>query len=171
MSSQQHSAADAWSLDIVLRDLGAFYHSRTTGVPAELPPVGQYREYTEWQRARATSTAEDGAPAYWRRKLQGAREFTIPNDHGHPASYSRPYSLYKHVIEAETIAKAAALATASRTTAFSVVLSAAYVLAHQLTGATDPDRRKSRRGVERAQYRAGNVSLCRDLVRDRVCFG
>ncbi|MDQ2814646.1 MAG: condensation domain-containing protein [Actinomycetota bacterium] len=132
-----HSASDAWSFDVILRDLGAFYVSRTTGAPAELPPAGQYREYAEWQRANATSTAEDGAPAYWRGKLHGAREFTIPNDHGHPASYSRPYSLHNHRIEADTIAEASALATASRTTVFSVLLSAYYVLAHQLTGATD----------------------------------
>jgi len=132
-----HSASDAWSFDVILRDLGAFYVSRATGTPAELPPVGQYREYAEWQRANATSTAEDGAPAYWRDKLHGAREFTIPNDHGHPDSYSRPYSLHKHHIEADTIAQASALATASRTTMFSVLLSAFYVLAHQLTGATD----------------------------------
>jgi hypothetical protein len=147
-----HSASDAWSLDVILRDLGAFYLSRTTGVPAELPPVGQYREYAEWQRAHATSTAEDGAPAYWRRKLQGAREFTIPNDHGHPASYTRPYSLHKHQIEADIIAPASALATASRTTVFSVVLSAYYVLAHQLTGATDLTIRAFTAGRELEQF-------------------
>jgi condensation enzyme len=147
-----HSASDAWSLDVILRDLGAFYRSRTTGVPVELPPVGQYREYAEWQRTHATSTAEDGAPAYWRRKLQGAREFTIPNDYGHPASYTRPYSLHKHLIEADIIAPASALATASRTTVFSVVLSAYYVLAHQLTGATDLTIRAFTAGRELEQF-------------------
>jgi hypothetical protein len=132
-----HSATDAWSIQVVMRDLGAFYVSRAAGVPAELPPVRQYREYAEWQRANATSTAEDGAPAYWRDKLRGAREFNIPNDHGHPDSYSRPYSLHSHLIEADVIAKAAALATACRATLFPVLLSAFYVLAHEITGATD----------------------------------
>jgi condensation enzyme len=133
-----HSAADAWSLEMIMRDLGAFYASRAAGTPAELPPVRQYREYAEWQRASATSSAEDGAPAYWQGKLRGAREFTIPNDHGHPDSYSRPYSLHTHGIEQpDVIAKASALAAASRTTLFSVLLSAFYVLAHEITGATD----------------------------------
>jgi condensation enzyme len=132
-----HSASDAWSLEVIMRDLGAFYASRTTGTPAELPRVRQYREYAEWQRTSATSSAEDGAPAYWQGKLRGAREFTIPNDHGHPDSYSRPYSLHIHGIEADVVAKASALATASRTTLFSVLLSAFYVLAHEITGATD----------------------------------
>ena len=133
-----HSVSDGWSLHIILRDLGAFYAARSTGTPAVLPPMRQYREYAAWQRAKATSTAEDGAPAYWQRKLDGAREFTIPNDHGHPDSYSRPYSMHVHDIEAEIMSGASALATATRSTLFTVTLSAFYVLAHQLTGTTDP---------------------------------
>ena len=108
-----------------------------TGIAAVLPQIRQYREYAAWQRANATSTAEDGAPAYWQRKLDGAREFAMPNDHGHPASYSRPYSQHTHVIDADVMTKAAALCPASRTTLFPVLLSAFYVLAHQVTGATD----------------------------------
>jgi condensation enzyme len=114
-----------------------FYAARRTGTAAVLPPVRQYREYAAWQRASAASTAEDGAPAYWRRKLDGAREFTIPNDHGHPGSYSRPYSQHVHDIEPEVMTAASALATATRGTLFTVMLAAFYVLAHQLTGTTD----------------------------------
>lgn len=132
-----HSASDAWSVRVLCRDLGAFYAARRAGVAAALPPVRQYREYAEWQRANATSTAEDGAPRYWQHKLDGAREFTIPNDHGHPARYSRPFSLHVHVIEPEIMNAASALATASRSTMFTVVLSAFYLLAHKLAGGTD----------------------------------
>jgi hypothetical protein len=132
-----HSASDAWSVRVLCRDLGAFYTARRTGTPAELPPVRQYREYAAWQRANATSTADDGAPRYWQQKLDGAREFTIPNDHGHPERYSRPYSLHVHVIEPEIMNAASALATASRSTQFTVMLSAFYVLAHKITGNTD----------------------------------
>jgi hypothetical protein len=64
-------------------------------------------------------------------------EFTIPNDHGHPESYSRPYSLHVHVIEADVMAAASALATDTRSTVSTVMLSAFYVLAHQITGTTD----------------------------------
>jgi hypothetical protein len=132
-----HSVSDGWSVQVILRDLGAFYTARRTGITAVLPPMRQYREYAAWQRATATSTAEDGAPAYWRHKLDGAREFTMPNDHGHPDSYSRPYSMHVHNIEPEVMDAAAALAAATRTTLFTVMLSAFYILAHQLTGATD----------------------------------
>jgi condensation enzyme len=132
-----HSVSDGWSLQVILRDLGAFYAARRSGLPAKLSKVRQYREYAEWQKASATSTAEDGAPRYWQDKLRGAREFTIPNDHGHLDSYSSPYSLYNDTIDADVMSAASALATRARSTTFTVLLSAFYVLAHNITGATD----------------------------------
>jgi len=135
--SVHHSVTDAWSVQVILRDLGAFYAARRTGTGPDRPPMRQYREFAAWQRASAASTAEDGAPAYWQRKLDGAREFTMPNDREHPDSYSRHYSLHVHDIEPEIMSAASALATATRSTLFTVMLSAFYVLGCELTGETD----------------------------------
>ncbi|MGH3200436.1 MAG: condensation domain-containing protein, partial [Streptosporangiaceae bacterium] len=89
---------------------------------------------------------------YWQEKLHGAREFTISNDHGHPESYSRPYSLHVHVIDADVMAEASALATATRSTSFTVLLSAFYVLAHKITGATDLAIRAFTAGRDEPQF-------------------
>ena len=132
-----HSASDAWSIQVILRDLGAFYAARVSGTPPKLAEMRQYSEYAEWQRASAARPADDGALKYWAEKLYGAREFVIPNDHGHPESYSRPYSLHVYIIEADTMAAATDLANATRCTLFMVMLSAIYVLANEITGATD----------------------------------
>ena len=131
-----HSVSDGWSVQVILHDLGAFYAARVSGTPPKLPQMRQYREYAEWQRANA-STADDGALKYWAGQLDGAREFVMPNDHGHPERYSRPYSLHVFGIDADTMGAAAVLANATRGTRFMVLLSAIYVLAHQITGATD----------------------------------
>jgi len=147
-----HSASDGWSMNVIFRDLGAFYTARRTGVTAVLPEMRQYREYAAWQRASATSTAEDGSPAYWRRKLDGAREYEMPNDHGHPDSYSRPYSMHVHTIEPEIMTAASALAMATRSTLFTVMLSAFYVLAHKITGATDLAIRAFTAGRDEPQF-------------------
>jgi hypothetical protein len=61
----------------------------------------------------------------------------MPTAHGHPERYSQPYSLHVFSIDADTMAAATALANATRGTLFVVLLSAIYVLANQLTGATD----------------------------------
>jgi hypothetical protein len=132
-----HSVSDGWSVQVILRDLGAFYAARVSGTPPKLPPMRQYREYAEWQRASATSTDDDGALKYWTEKLDGARETVMPNDHPRPDLYSRPYSMHVFAIDADTMAAAAALANATRGTRFMVMLSAIYVLMNQITGATD----------------------------------
>jgi condensation enzyme len=147
-----HSVSDGWSIHVISRDLGAFYTARRAGIAAVLPPMRQYRQYAAWQRASAANTAADGAPAYWQHKLDGAREFTIPNDHGHPDSYSRPYSMHVHDIEPEVMTAAAALATATRSTVFTVMLSAFYLLAHQLTGTTDLAIRAFTAGRDELQF-------------------
>jgi non-ribosomal peptide synthetase component F len=122
---------------VILRDLGVFYAARGSGTPPKLPQMRQYREYVEWQRASAATPADDGALKYWAEKLDGAREFVVPNDHGHPERYSRPYSLHVFGIDADTMTAAAVLANATRGTRFIVMLSAIYVLANEITGATD----------------------------------
>ena len=131
-----HSASDGWSVQLILHDLGAFYAARVSGTPPKLPQMRQYREFAEWQRASA-STPDDGALKYWAEKLDGARETVMPNDHPHPDLYSRPYSMHVFGIDADTMAAATALATATRGTRFMVMLSAIYVLMNQITGATD----------------------------------
>jgi condensation enzyme len=132
-----HSVSDGWSVGVILRDLGAFYEARVSGAAPKLAEMRQYREYVEWQRASAASTDDDGALSYWAAKLDGAREFVMPTDHGHPERYSRPYSMHVFSIDADTMAAAAALANATRGTLFVVVFSAIYILANRITGATD----------------------------------
>ena len=147
-----HSVSDGWSIEVILRDLGAFYAARISGVPAKLPEMRQYREYSVWQRASAASSPDDGALKYWAETLDGAREFVLPNDHGHPERYSRPYSLHVFSIEADIMAAAAALANATRSTVFTVVLSAIYVLANQITGGTDLTVRAITAGRNELQF-------------------
>jgi condensation enzyme len=132
-----HSVSDGWSVGIILRDLGAFYAARVSGTEPVLPQMRQYREYVDWQRATATNTDDDGALSYWAAKLDGAREFVMPTDHGHPKRYSSPYSMHFFTIDADTMAAAANLANATRGSLFMVVFSAIYILANQITGATD----------------------------------
>lgn len=132
-----HSVSDGWSVGVILRDLGAFYAARVSGTEPVLPQMRQYREYVDWQRATATSTDDGGALSYWAAKLDGAREFVMPTDHGHPPRYTSPYSMHVFRVDADVMAAAADLANATRGSLFMVVYAAIYILANQITGATD----------------------------------
>jgi condensation enzyme len=146
-----HSVSDGWSLDTLLRDLGAYYAARVSGAAPKLPQMRQYHEYVEWQRASATSV-DEGALKYWADKLDGAREYLIPNDHGQPEDYTRPFSLHVFTIDADTMTATDALATATRGTRFIVMLSAIYVLANQLSGDTDLTIRAVTAGRNELQF-------------------
>lgn len=133
-----HSASDGWSIQVMVRDLAAFYQARLDGSQATLPDLRQYREFAAWQQARLTGAGAATQMSYWREKLDGARTFALPTDRPVPERHSRPYSARNFTIDADVIAAAAALARSARCSTFMVLLGAFNVLAHQITGTTDP---------------------------------
>ena len=165
-----HSVSDGWSVLVILNDLGSFYQARAGGTAPKLPPMRQYREYAQWQRDSATSTGDDGALSYWTGKLDGALETVLPNDHGYPERYSRPYSMHAYAIDAATATALADLATAVRGTRFMVVLSAIYVLASQLTGTTDLAIRAITAGRNQLEFQ-NTIGLFLNVVLLRTDIG
>ncbi|MEU4232375.1 amino acid adenylation domain-containing protein [Nonomuraea sp. NPDC026600] len=72
-----HIVADAWSLEVLRRELSALYNGQ------ELPALSQqYPDYAIWQREKDHSRDLD----YWREKLAGAPPLTeLPTDLPRPA--------------------------------------------------------------------------------------
>lgn len=130
-----HSASDAWSQTVILRDLGAFYHARVTGQPAGLPAVRQYREYAQWQEANTAETGD--ARRYWREKLRGARMFWLPNDRPRPPVYTRSFSAHNYSVAAAEMAPAQTLARETRSSMFMVLLAAFAAFSYEITGCFD----------------------------------
>lgn len=62
---------DGWSMQVMLRELLAFYHGIVNGQRVELPPPIPYREFIKWLQQQSESDAE----VYWRKTLAG---FTRP---------------------------------------------------------------------------------------------
>src|ERR1700677_2238131 len=163
-----HSASDAWSQGVVLRDLAAFYDARAGNRPAALPSVKQYREYAEWQKAGATETG--AARTYWREHLRGAHVFALPNDRPRPEVYSRPFSMYTYFLSADEIAGVSRLAQRMRSSTFMVVLAAFSVFSHEVTGQADPGIRAFTTGREEAAFR-DTMGLFLNLVPFRTDIG
>ncbi len=81
-----HIICDAWSFDILIRDLAAFYHARISGEAPKLAPLPiQYGDYGAWQRDWLKSEACAVQLAYWKDHLQDLPEpLALPADR--PAS-------------------------------------------------------------------------------------
>jgi condensation enzyme len=130
-----HTATDAWSMSVLIRDLMNRYASRCGWHPPDLPGMGQYREFAAAQRARSADTA---TRAYWRRKLDGGRIFRLPAQHVPAGQPHSSYSTAVFTIDAAVTAGAVEFAKAINGSLFMVLLAAFYLLANQITGTTDP---------------------------------
>ena len=64
-----HIAGDAWSVSLLVRELGVLYETFAAGRPSPLPePVLQYADFAAWQRGLEGGEAD---LAWWRERLRG----------------------------------------------------------------------------------------------------
>ena len=132
-----HTAADGWSMQVLMSDLAAFYQSRATGSGVDLPDAPQYRDFVAWEQARNGGPGAAVALKYWSEKLSGARIFALPTDHPFSGLHTRPYSAYYFSVDPGATAEIAKLSTAMRSSVFMILLAAFNVLTHEITGTTD----------------------------------
>jgi condensation enzyme len=129
-----HTACDGWSLQLIIRDVTAFYGKRTAGRPLDLAMVRQYREYTAWEAENVRGPAEEGHLEYWAKKLHGARKLALPTDHEVPPVPTGPATAHDFTIAADTMPELPEFTRSMRCSPFMVVLSAINVLAYRVTG-------------------------------------
>lgn len=132
-----HTAVDEWSLKLLIQDLSQAY-ARHRGFPAPEPkPVPQYAEFAVWERAHAAEPAADVAREYWRDKLAGGVIRALPADHPRSAGLPKNTSVYRFLVDESLTSSAVALAKATRSSPFMVLLAAFKVFLHERTGVTD----------------------------------
>ncbi|NUS65121.1 MAG: non-ribosomal peptide synthetase, partial [Saccharothrix sp.] len=80
-----HIVADAWSLSVLLGELGRAYEAALDGRDPDLPALTlQYPDFAVWQRDRMADVVA-GHLDYWTRHLAGAPELlTLPTDRPRP---------------------------------------------------------------------------------------
>jgi amino acid adenylation domain-containing protein/non-ribosomal peptide synthase protein (TIGR01720 family) len=80
-----HIVSDAWSVRVLLDEVGALYGARRAGAPSPLAQLPiQYADYAAWQRGRATEAALAEQLAYWRATLEGLKPLELPADRPRP---------------------------------------------------------------------------------------
>jgi condensation enzyme len=136
--STHHTAADGWSMHVLVRDLAAFYKARANGCPVDLPDAPQYRDFVTWEQARIAGPETGAVLQYWREKLSGARIFALPVNRPVSGPHSRPYSAYYFSIDPGVTTEIVTLSTAMRSSVFMILLAAFNVLTYEITGTTDP---------------------------------
>ncbi len=66
-----HIVADGWSIDVLVREMGALYGVFATGEPSPLPALPiQYADFAAWQREQLQGEALAVQPACWRERAR-----------------------------------------------------------------------------------------------------
>ncbi|MEO3755653.1 amino acid adenylation domain-containing protein [Streptomyces sp. B6B3] len=126
--AMHHIITDDWSLDVLIREIAAFYRQFTGGAAAAVPelPV-QYADVAAWQRATLTDEASAELLAYWREALDGAPlVLDLPADRPRPPVQSFAGAVVRRTLcsGGDVLAGAADLARRLGATPFMVLLSA-----------------------------------------------
>ena len=77
-----HVVTDAWSMNLLRRELGELYAIAVRGSTASLPELSiQYADFAAWQREMMDDERLEEELGYWRQVLGGAPEvLTLPTD-------------------------------------------------------------------------------------------
>lgn len=132
-----HTAVDAWSVQLVMRDLATCYAIRRGHDVPELPVAHPYREYAIEQRAGLAAETTARSLEYWRETLRDARIVALPTDRFRSAAPNFATSWHRYAIGADLRSDTVRLARATRSSPFMVLLSAFMMLVHEITGETD----------------------------------
>jgi amino acid adenylation domain-containing protein len=131
-----HAVSDGWSLDVLFRELGAFYAAFAAGEDAPLPPPAvQYPDYAVWQRRWLHGTALDAQLAYWRDALAGAPPaLELPTDRPRPPAQTFAGAVREFHLPPEVARGVRALARGEGATVFMTLLAAFNVVLSRWSG-------------------------------------
>ncbi|MGF1425057.1 amino acid adenylation domain-containing protein [Kitasatospora sp. LaBMicrA B282] len=133
-----HVAVDAWSMDLVQRELAEFYAAATDGRGPSLDPLPiQQADYAVWERARLDSTQHAAELAFWRTELAGAVATEVPGDFPRPATRSGRGGSVAFTVASEEARGIREVARRHGTTVSTVVLAALQTLLSRITGQDD----------------------------------
>jgi hypothetical protein len=131
-----HTAADLWSMQIILRDLLAFYDD-AHGYPGRAPgPVAQYREFADWEQQRSPRILQRNR-AYWRTALAGASISALRTDIPRSAGVPKQSAWHRFRVDGGIARSALDLANGTRSSVFMVLMAAYYEFLRRRTGEQD----------------------------------
>ncbi|MEL6863344.1 MAG: amino acid adenylation domain-containing protein [Bacteroidota bacterium] len=133
-----HIAADAWSMQILLQELMAFYQAKKEGRSADLPEMTvQYADYALWQAAHLNGEVLDRQLDYWEWRLKGAKPLNLPLDLPRPKVQSTQGRSINFTVDQKRKEALMALCKKEQVTPYMFLLSTFKVLLYRYTGQTD----------------------------------
>ncbi|HEY0169687.1 MAG TPA: condensation domain-containing protein [Pyrinomonadaceae bacterium] len=134
-----HAISDAWSMNLLFRELSVCYKSFAEGRAPALPALPiQYADYAHWQRRLLEGETLQSLLAYWKRKLAGApATIKLPAQRPRPERQSFRGARHSFAFSKELTDSLNALSREAGVTLYTVLLAGFKTLLYRLTGQDD----------------------------------
>ncbi|MGY0017674.1 amino acid adenylation domain-containing protein [Streptomyces sp. YJ-C3] len=133
-----HIACDAWSTEVVGRELSALYTALARGEEPDLPEVAvQYADFAAWQRAEMSGATLERHLDHWKGELAGLTPIELPTDRPRKSVRDATGDTVAFSVPAELADRLATFARERAATPFMVVLAAFQSLLARHTGSAD----------------------------------
>ncbi|HYG62776.1 MAG TPA: amino acid adenylation domain-containing protein, partial [Thermoanaerobaculia bacterium] len=134
-----HIATDAWSMEILWREVALLYEGFRQERPAVLPPLPvQYADFAVWQRGWLEGEVLESQLAYWRRRLGDEPAVVeLPADRPRPAVQSYRGADLPLALPRDASAGLAVLSRREGATPFMTLLALFVALLGRMTGQRD----------------------------------
>jgi hypothetical protein len=133
-----HIVFEGGSVEILFRDLAAFYNAEVTGKSPDQPELKvDYFDFAAWQRRSLDDERLHALTAYWKRQLSGAPLVDLPLDYPRPAVHTMRGAKFYFNFSAELFNSAEKFFYEGGTTSYRSLCSAFIVLLHCYTGLYD----------------------------------
>jgi amino acid adenylation domain-containing protein/thioester reductase-like protein len=137
--TMHHIVSDAWSIDVLLREVATLYQAFCGEQPsplAELPI--QYADFAAWQRQWLQGEVLESQLSYWHQQLHGAPDvLELPTDNPRPAVITFRGATHHFQLSPEQSRALKTLSQQQGSTLFMTLLAAFKVLLHRYTGSSD----------------------------------
>ncbi|MEM7343679.1 MAG: amino acid adenylation domain-containing protein [Chloroflexota bacterium] len=134
-----HIASDGWSMDVVVKEITAFYEAYLAGTPVSFPDLQiQYADFAVWQRAWLSGDTLAQQLAYWQKQFEPLPPvLNLPADYPRPAKMSYEGGQLSFTLPPDLNQKLKALSQQAGVTQFMTLLAAFKVLLYRYTGQKD----------------------------------
>ncbi|WP_428231980.1 amino acid adenylation domain-containing protein [Flavobacterium sp.] len=138
-SNIHHVISDSWSLDILFKDIFAFYSSFESGIPVELPELNiQYKDYAAWQNEQLSKGLFKSEETYFKDTFSGELPvLNFTNNKKRPAIRTFNGFALKSYLSKETTALFKKFCSDKKGSVFMGLLAVWNVLLYKYTNSTD----------------------------------
>ena len=175
--SMHHIAADAWSIDLLLKEWSTLYNARLMDKDAELPELPiQYLDFARWQQESMHDHALKEQLAYWEQRLgDKPAALDTPTAYPRPTMPSHAGATLSRLLAPDLSGALSKVAQQAGASKFMVLLAAFKVLLHRYSGQGDivVGSPMSRRTLHETENLIGlflNVSVLRTDVSGNPTF-